>query len=299
MDALRGSKRWWVPGVVVLVTALAVMVALVGWNLLDDPDRQLARADASALSRAVADHVAEHGELPRVTVTQLDGVGGDILWGDEFVVESRRVSRADPSRAVGFFVVGAAQRWCVELEYQPSGLLVFLDTSPRWVRAEGEGGRARRVVNGRCSQDADLLLHLAPVDRTDRPAPGSVIDVATARVGTCLWNPSAGGDFISDTLDVTGRAEVVACDTAHVGEVYHAGELTDPTYATAGTSAAQSCSATFPLFVGVPHNLSAFTTEVVIVSEPRWQAGERTFSCVLFLSTQAYSLIGSAKDSWR
>lgn len=296
MDTLRGSQRWWVAGFVVVIGALGVMAVLVGWQLLDGQGWRLARADAATLSRVVAEHVDEHGELPRVTVTQVEGVGGEILWGDAFLVESRRVSRADSSRRFEVIVLGTPDHWCVEVG-SFAAQVAFRGTSPGWVSAEGAAGHARRVVNGRC--DADLLLHLTPVDRADPAPPGSVIDVASAREGTCLWVPSAGGHDISDTLNETGHAEVVACDAAHLGEVYHAGELTDPSYPTARTSAGEACATAFPLFVGVPENLSAFTSEAVVVSEPRWQAGERTFSCVLFLDWRDHQLLGSAENSWR
>jgi hypothetical protein len=296
MDVLQRWQRWWVAGFVVLASALAVVVALVGWEALDGPGWRLARADASTVSRAIAEHVAEHGELPRISMTQLDGAGGATLWGDAFLVESRRVSRADPSRRFEVFVLGTADRWCVEVGPR-SALVSLRGVSLEWVSAEGAAGHARRVVNGRCG--ADLLLHLTPVDRADPASPGSVIDVATATEGTCLWAPSAGGHDISDTLNETGHAEVVACDAAHLGEVYHAGELTDPSYPTARASAGEACATAFPLFVGVPENLSAFTTETVIVSEPRWQEGDRRFSCVLFFGGHDHPWLGSAKESWR
>lgn len=296
MDTLQGSRRWWVAGFVVVVGALGVVAVLVGWQLLDGQGWRLARADAASLSRVVAEHVAEHGELPRVTVTQVEGVGGEILRGEEILVESRRVSRADPSRRFEVFVLGTPDHWCVEVG-SFAAQVAFRGTSPGWVSAEGEGERAGRVVNGRCA--TGLVLHLTAVDRADPVPPGNLIDVASAREGTCLWIPSVGGHDISETLDVTGRAEVVACDDAHLGEVYHAGELTDPSYDAARTSAGRACSVAFPRFVGVPENLSAFTSEAVIVSESRWQAGERTFSCVLFLGGQDHQLRGSAANSWR
>jgi hypothetical protein len=284
----RRQARWWWLAIPV------ALVALAWWFLRTPPDEGSARADAAALSTAVADYVVEHGGLPRVTVTAGPTSGADVLWGEDFLVESRQIPRADPTRARVFFVVGDPDRWCVEMLYTPPG--GFSDASPSaWVSVRGERGEVGRVVDGRCG---DYLLVLSPVTQAAVPESGSIIEAATAPIGTCLADPftgqSAGGDVMA-----TGSVEVVACEVEHFGEIYHSGETSGDGYGQYQDAAAETCGAALSAFVGVPGNFSALYAEPFTVGEERWQAGDRRFSCVLFLGSENYPMVGSARDSWR
>lgn len=298
MKKPRSSTFWWIALAVLGGVAVLAVVVTVVVRLAVGPERPLARADVVTLSDAVAAHVTEHGTLPRVSVTHHTDVHGNAEWGEEFVVESERLPRADPAQALVYFVVGTPDRWCVEVEYYPTGFLrsFTLDTSSRWAARHGDGGRVGRVVDRPC--DEDFLLHLSPVPAAQDPTPDGVVDLVTADAGTCLWGPAVP-DAISDSLDVTGQAEAVPCGQPHLGEVYRAGVLRESTYAVGVDASALACQVSFPDFVGVPGNLSAFTYQQVIATEAQWQAGARHFTCVLYLATQAYPLVGSAQDSWR
>ncbi len=279
----------------VVLVVLLVVAATAWWVVRSSPEERSARADAAAVGSAVADYVAVHGRLPRVTVTPLVVASGDVQWGEDFVVESRRIPRADPSRARGFYVVGDAADWCVEMAYEAPR---FLEDSspPAWVAVRGARGEPGRVVDGRCG--AGYVLTLSPVTLEGVPRPGSVIDAVGAPVGTCTADPYAGETPLGDP-QLTGVLEVADCEGAHFGEIYHAGEIEAVSYVRYQDSAAESCAALFAGFVGVPRSLSDLTPEAFTVTEAQWEAGERSFNCVLFSSHQYYPLAGSAGDSWR
>jgi hypothetical protein len=217
------------------------------------------------------------------------------VWGADFVVETRHVPRADPTRARGFALVGDADRWCVEMVSTPAA--TWADASPSlWVAARGERGEIGPVERGRCGDG--YLLVLSPVTARDVPAPGSIIDAASAPLGTCLADPFDGASAAGDVA-VTGTIEVVACEDPHFAEIYSIGQIDGGDFGPSWSTAAESCAAVFPTFVGIPGNLSAFASEPFTVTEAQWEAGRRAFSCVLYLSSDTYPLVGSARDSWR
>ncbi len=285
------SKRGAIASVVMAVIAVAaVAAAAVWWFVLPSSAERTARADVEALGAAVADHVAGTGRLPRVTVAPGASDGGETTWGADFLVESTTVPRADPSSARTFFLVGDADNWCVEALYIPRS--VFSDSSGAWVSAKGVGGDVGKVVDGRCG--ADSVLVLSPVTTTDVPEPGTVIAVASAPVGTCFADP-----FSADSAGEPEQVVVVACDSGHFGEVFLAGEGSGDDLGAYEEEAAGSCASAFGPFVGVPRNLSAFTAEPFTVDEAAWARGDRDFTCFLYLSTDDYPLVGTARDSWR
>ena len=274
-------------GAVVVVACVAATATACG--LLPTSEERSARNDVAAVGDAVAGYVATEGRLPRVKVIEDRIASGDIGWGADFLVESIRVPRADPSRARWFFVVGGADEWCVEMLYNPPA--TFADSSPaEWVAARGERGEVGGVEDGRCGEDYGLIL--SPVTATDVPESGSFIDAVLAPAGTCLTNVLHDGSS-------TGSLEVVGCETAHFAEIYHAGEIDSGSYGQFQESAGESCAEAFPPFVGVPSNLSALSGEPFTVTEAQWQARDRKFSCVLFLRSDDYPLVGSARNSWR
>ena len=95
-----------------------------------------------------------------------------------------------------------------------------------------------------------------------------------------------------------GPVEVVGCDTEHFAEIHHTGDIYESGYSQHQDSVAVLCTAAFPSLVGVPRTLAVFTSEPFTVGEAEWQAGEREFSCVLFLGNEDHPLVGSARDSW-
>lgn len=273
----------------IVLAGISVVAVGLWWFVLSSPEERSARADVAALSSAVADYVLDEGTLPRVTVTP-GRSGGDVTWGPDFVVEERTVPRADPETARVFFVVGGVDRWCVEALYTPPTL--FSDSSGRWVHAEGRRGEIGRTVDGRCGED--FVLVLSAVTETDGPDAGSTIGAATAPVGTCIAHPFAG-DAPARVVSV----EVVACDDGHFGEIFYAGEGTGNDFADYEEAAANSCAEALMPFVGVHRNLSALNAEPFTLDMAAWDSGARQFSCLLFLPTEDYPLVGSARDSWR
>lgn len=277
------------------IIVLVVVAAMAWWFVRSSPEERSARADADAVGAAVAGYVAAHGRLPRVAVTPLIAASGDVQWGEDFLVESGHIPRADPGKARGFYVVGDAADWCIEMVFEAPR---FLEDSspPAWVAVKGEIGVPGRVVDGRCG--AGYVLSLSPVTIVEVPEPGSVVDAAGAPAGTCTADPYAGEPPPGDP-QLAGVIEVADCARAHFGEIYHSGEIEMGDYALYQDSAAESCAALFESFVGVPRSLSELTPEAYTVSNARWEAGERSFNCVLFSGNQYYPLVGSARDSWR
>lgn len=279
-----------------LIVLGAIVVALVAWMIMrpSAPER-MARQDVQSLATAVASHVEQHGVLPRVTVTTIPPGGIDPLWGPDFLVESQLVERADPEDARIFYVVGEIDDWCVEALYTPASSwwpnFAWLDDAPSaWVSARGMQGAMGKVVDGRCGDD--YMLTLSPVTASGTPEPGSLIDAASAPEGTCLTGVLDGGV-------PTGPVEVADCEQPHFAEIFHAGEMPGDDYEMAWESAAETCATVFPDVVGTPRNISEFAEEPFTVSGDDWAEGARSFSCVLYLSSDAYPLIGSAGDSWR
>lgn len=158
--------------------------------------------------------------------------------------------------------------------------------------AKGEGGKVGKVVDGHCGPD--YVLELSPVPVTDGPEPGSVVAAASAPVGTWFSNPFSG-DSGAQPLSI----EVVACDSGHWGEVFFAGERSGNVLAAYEEAAAGSCATEFTAFIGISRNLSTLTAEPVTVDRDAWDGGAREFTCILYLSTDDYPLVGSAHDSWR
>lgn len=277
------------------VLAVIALAATAWWFVGSSPEERSARQDAAAVGAVVAGYVAEQGRLPRVTVSPLVAASGDVQWGEDFLIETHKVPRADPSQARGFYVVGDAGDWCVEMAYDAPR---FLEDSspPAWVAVKGALGEPGRVADGRCG--VDYVLTLSPVTVMDVPAAGSVIDAVGAAVGTCTADPYAGEAPRGDP-QLTGVLEVAGCEAGHFGEIFHSGEMEAADYALYQDTVANTCAAELEAFVGAPRSLSALTGEGFTVSEERWEAGERIFSCVLFLGTETYPLVGSARDSWR
>lgn len=273
-----------------LTVGFVAIVALVVWLVVrPSGDEGIARSDASLLARSIAQYIGETGEMPAVGVTVQTLAGGDVVWGPDYLVGDQPIARTEPDRGRPFFVVGRADRWCVEVQYIPP--VFFSDSvSPEWVAARGSGGAVGKVMNGRCGDGYAFLL--SPVTQFDVPQPGSVVDAAQAVVGTCLTELLGGGRS-------TGPLEVVDCRDAHFAEIYHAGEINDDDYGRFQDSAAEQCAAAFRAFVGVPHNVSSFTGEPFTVDEATWSGGDRQYSCVLFLGTEDYPLVGSAQNSRR
>lgn len=276
--------------------AVIALIAVIGaaglatafwWFVLSSPAERSAREDADALSVAVAAHVAGTGRLPRITVTPGPPGGGDSIWGPEFLVESEAVPRSDPSRARTFFLVGEPGSWCVEILYLPPSL--FSDSSGAWVSVHGEGGHAGSIIDGRCRNG--YLLELTPVDVGEGPSPGTVVDGARAPVGTCFANP------FEDARP--SRLEVLSCGESHFGEVFFAGQGSASDFSRFEEEAADTCASALAAFVGVPRAISSFTAEPLTVDESEWRSGSRAFSCILYMSSDDYPLVGSARDSWR
>ena len=99
-------------------------------------------------------------------------------------------------------------------------------------------------------------------------------------------------------LEPTAPLEVVGCNDEHFAEIYHRGVVNNGSYAEFQSAAAEECTAFFPTFVGISQPLSALASEAFTSSEEQWQDGARQFSCVLYLSSGDYLLVGSARDSW-
>ena len=277
----------------VLLAAGAVVVAALIASvlyLLTPGSERSARRDVDSLRTAIADHVAATGQLPRVTVTVGVSGAGDSIWGPDWVVEGQMLPRADPSRAISFFVVGDPDRWCVEALYIPPTL--FSDSSGEWVSAHGRRGDAGRVDDGRCGIDFALIL--LPSATVGVPGERLVIVAAGAPVGTCIENP-----FIADAAIRPRHVQTTACSDDHFGEVYFTGVATGSDFAAYEQEAADVCSGELEPFIGVPRNISAFTAEPFTVDEATWQNGDGSFSCFLYLSTEDYPLRGTARDSWR
>ena len=277
--------------IVLIAVGLAVLAVGAWWFVLSSPEKRSARDDAAAVSSAVAEYVAEHDELPRVSVSKIETDGGDTLWGEDFLVESRHVPRADPGVARGFYLLGDANRWCVEMDYFPTGFFLA-DTTVAWVAASGGGGQVKGVADGRCGEG--YALPLSPVTQSDTPPPGTMVNPASAPLGTCLANP-----FDSETAVVVAEIEVKSCESAHFGEIFYAGRSDADTFGQYEEAAGESCYAAFPDYIGVPDNFSVLVEEPFTANETEWQAGQRGFSCVLFLGDGAYPLVGSARDSLR
>jgi hypothetical protein len=92
---------------------------------------------------------------------------------------------------------------------------------------------------------------------------------------------------------------VVAYNSDHFGEVFFRSEGTGSKHDAYEEAATNACASALEPFVGVPRNISAFTAEPFTVDEAAWRSGAGEFSCFLFLSTEGYPLVGSARDSWR
>jgi len=274
----------------ITLVVVAIAAATVSRFVLSSPAERAARQDVDTVSSAIAGYVADTGRLPRITVVAGVGLGGDSIWGPDFRVESRTMRRADPSSARTFFLVGDAGNWCMEALYIPPSL--FYDSSGEWVSAKGERGDVGKIVDGRC--DGDYVLNLSPVEVLDLQKPGTVIDAPTAPIGTCLADPFTGDPGVRPA-----RIEVVACSSAHFGEVIFTGEESSDQFDAYEDAAAAACASALMPFVGVPRNISAFTAEPLTVAESAWRNGAREFSCFLFLPTEDYPLVGSALDSWR
>ncbi len=274
---------------IVVIGGVILAAAAVWMFLRPSAEERSARADVAGVSSAVAAHITQSGRLPRIKASfRLNG-SGDEEWGDSFLVESVQVARADATSARLFNLVGTVDRWCVEMLYSPSA--TFGDASPAdWVAARGSGGEVGGVAGGRCGDDYSMVL--SPVSTDRGPVPGSVINAASAPVGTCL------SDVIHDGRS-TAPIEVVGCSTEHFAEIYYAGVINDGSYAQFQEAAATACAAEFEGFVGVSRQLSALAAEPFTSSEEQWQDGARQFNCVLYLSSADYPLVGSARDSWR
>lgn len=253
-------------------------------------EEQSARGDARAVAAAVAGYVVANGALPRVTVTTEKATNGDTLWGGDFLVESQQVPRTDPSQARFYFVVGDADRWCVQMQYTPKSLMS--DAPPEWVSVEGSRGATDGVSGHHCGDG--YVLTLSPATITDVPAPGSVIAGATASIGTCTAIPSQ-----RDGLQASRSIKAAACDAQHFGEIYAAGESASGDFVGYEQDAETFCATAIEPFVGVPRTITAFTGEQLTADQEAWTAGVRTFSCLLFLGGNDYPLVGSARDSLR
>jgi hypothetical protein len=270
--------------------AAVMIVALAGWLVMrPSGEERVARRDVVALSDAIAEYVGARAELPSVAVTTRTLESGDEVWGAYYQVGDRRIPRSDPDTGRPFFVVGTADQWCVEVQFVPAGF--FADSvPPEWVAAHGSGGDVRRWTRNRCGDD--YAMAMAPVTTVNVPEPGSLVAAAHARVGTCLTEILPYGP-------PNPLLEVADCREAHFAEIYHTGSADGGDYGEYQESAARECAETFRPFIGVPHNVSVFTGEPFTVDDTAWTAGDRRFSCVVFLGSEDYPLVGSARDSRR
>ena len=105
--------------------------------------------------------------------------------------------------------------------------------------------------------------------------------------------------FSPDPTARPGHVDVIACNSGHFGEIFFASKGTGGDFGACEEAAAGSCASALTPFVGVFRNIAAFTAEPFTVDEAAWRSGARVFSCFLFLSTEDYPLVGSARDSWR
>jgi len=263
--------------------------------VLEGPGKRSAVADARALAAAVAIHVDGHADLPRVRVSIREGFEGEALWGEVFLVEQAEVPRADPERARTFFLVGTPEHWCVEMQYQPDARFSFFESPSAWVSVMGVGGTTARVGDGRCG--SGFVLHLSPPSAAEAPPPGSIVLAATLPTGTCV----SGWELETALVYETGSVEVIDCAQEHHGEVYHSAPHTTDTFNgdALWREAASQCGQAFRPYVGVPNNLSALNELVFVPTEAQWDAGSRAFSCIAFLGSEHYPIVGSVRDSWR
>lgn len=245
-----------------------------------------ARQDADALAEVVAAHIKATEQMPRVTAS-VDYDGSWPIWGAHWLIEGRRVDRADPGDAVPYFVVGTADSWCIEVAHFPDATL--FDSAPiEWTSVVGSGGTVDERQGGRCE---GYLLHGTPAVAPPAPV-GSVIPIEQATAGTCttwVYEPSQ----LAGDLAATGTIEVVDCSLPHRFELVEVGWVSqvDPQI-----EEGRECEVAFLNYVGVPHTLSSLNLEGVW--SPPTADGEIAYGCLVWDATETYDIVGSVRDTW-
>lgn len=293
-----GSPWLWVVGPLLGIAAIALMM---WWMRPSNPSEEFARQDARALADAVAAHVAQADELPRITVEPADAAADFPDWGPDFLVESTRLARANPHDSLQWYLVGEPEAWCLEVRYSPDATVN--DAAPSaWVSVPGAGDGAGDVRGGRC--EGDYLLHLTPTDREPELQPGTVVEAWQAPEGTCVVHPFTG-ESQAGVLDDTGQVEAADCREPHGGEILSAGVLVDVMASQVWEQAATLCQAGHREAIGVPSNFSHFAIEAFAAPEPVDIPGADPigpaypYVCLAYMGDDNYPLVGTAHDSWR
>jgi hypothetical protein len=284
MRAFEGLP--WASLQIASLAAATALLASCGIVNQIDPGYEGAETDALTLADAIAEYVEGTDSLPRITATVIEDADGWPVWGPDWRVELATFPRSEPDQGRLFNLVGTVAAWCVETAYFPASRPD--DAAPTaWVSVTGTNAEHQDPSGSRC--DSSLAIALPPA-ATGPHAPGTVLEVLTAPAGTCVVDPFEG-IAAAGVVDQTGQVEVFECNEPHRFEIYAQGAdlATDP-----ANPADDPCREAFTEYVGIPPSLSSLTHETIHSG-----SGDSDFACILYLSTEDYPLVGTARESWR